>query len=549
MHVVSKFNLWFIFIITAVVYFVGMIVPVIMDVDAAQYASISREMLENGSYLIVKHRHMDYLDKPPLLFWLSSFSMKLFGINQFAYRLPTFLTTVLGAYSAFRLGRLMYNQNVGVIASILWVTNQAFFLTNHDVRTDTILANFMAFASWHLYAYSRDNKAINFFGAFTGVGLAMLSKGPIGMVALVLAFGPHWLYKRDWKSIFKWQWLVGLVIVGVILAPMTYGLYLQFGEEGVRFYYWTQSFGRITGENEWKNDSDPFFFWHTFLWSFIPWMVIASYAFLKKVAHLVTGRLKPDAEIITLSGFLLVMIAMSMSHYKLPHYIYVAWIFIVILTAEEIDNTLQNITKKYKWYLGFQIFICFCLWLVGIWFIGFVFPLNNVLVWLGMVAALGGAVFFLARDNTPFGKLIMPSLITIVGINFLLNAHLYPSLGEYQSGSKGAFYIQENNIPLNNMYQFGEHQMSFEFYNQKIIKKTDIDTIKSNMANGTVWLFAHENEKKILDKEKIKYNVVEKFKDFHITTLHIKFLRPSTRDKYLKYYYLIEVPKQENLGL
>ncbi|MEO0008670.1 MAG: hypothetical protein RJA20_2866, partial [Bacteroidota bacterium] len=44
----------------------------IMDVDAAQYASIALEMTQNGSWLQVMHRGADYLDKPPLLFWLSA---------------------------------------------------------------------------------------------------------------------------------------------------------------------------------------------------------------------------------------------------------------------------------------------------------------------------------------------------------------------------------------------------------------------------------------------------------------------------------------------
>ena len=61
----------------SLVHILGMIFIDIMEIDAAQYASISQEMLQTGDYLQVHHRHADYLDKPPLLFWLTSFSFKL----------------------------------------------------------------------------------------------------------------------------------------------------------------------------------------------------------------------------------------------------------------------------------------------------------------------------------------------------------------------------------------------------------------------------------------------------------------------------------------
>ena len=63
----------------------------IMRIDAAQYASISLEMLQNQSYLQVYDFQQDYLDKPPLLFWISSWSMGAIGICNFAYKIGAFL--------------------------------------------------------------------------------------------------------------------------------------------------------------------------------------------------------------------------------------------------------------------------------------------------------------------------------------------------------------------------------------------------------------------------------------------------------------------------
>ena len=78
-------NNWFWLILgILLVGIIGLDLPV-MDVDASQYASISMEMLQNVSWLEVQHRHADYLDKPPLLFWTAALSYLLFGINTWAY--------------------------------------------------------------------------------------------------------------------------------------------------------------------------------------------------------------------------------------------------------------------------------------------------------------------------------------------------------------------------------------------------------------------------------------------------------------------------------
>src|ERR1700744_5269641 len=92
-----------------IVFIIGLFIP-LMEVDAAQYASISREMLENRSYLQVYDIGHDYLDKPPMLFWLSALSMRVFGVHDWAYRLPSLFFSFLAVYSTYRLALLFYRK-------------------------------------------------------------------------------------------------------------------------------------------------------------------------------------------------------------------------------------------------------------------------------------------------------------------------------------------------------------------------------------------------------------------------------------------------------
>ena len=198
-----------------------------MPVDAAQYASISCEMLENGDFLQVKHKHQDYLDKPPLLFWLSTFSFYLFGVSDFAYRLPSFLFSIIGLFATYHLAKRLYNKNIALLSILILAHCQAWFLFNHDVRTDTLLAASVITAIWQLVAYIDTEKYKYLVGSSFFLALAMLAKGPIGLMLPVLALGSHFLLKRQWHIFVKWQWFLVFVLVMLFLLPMLLGLYQQ----------------------------------------------------------------------------------------------------------------------------------------------------------------------------------------------------------------------------------------------------------------------------------------------------------------------------------
>jgi 4-amino-4-deoxy-L-arabinose transferase-like glycosyltransferase len=85
----------FYIILCIVVYIIGSITVPLMEIDSVQYANISREMLLNKSFLQIFDQGKDYLDKPPLLFWVSALSMYIFGINDIAFRIPSILMAVL----------------------------------------------------------------------------------------------------------------------------------------------------------------------------------------------------------------------------------------------------------------------------------------------------------------------------------------------------------------------------------------------------------------------------------------------------------------------
>jgi len=534
---VFNITLLILFTITIIVNILGMSFIDVMDEDAAQYASISREMADTGNFLQVTHRGIDYLDKPPLLFWLSAIFFKFFGISHFAYRLPSFLLMILGVYSTFRLGKLLYNQKTGLIAALFFATNQSTFLILQDVRTDAILAALVIFSIWQLTEYLRNGGKWAFVLGFIGIGVGMLQKGPIALMIPLLALGADALYHRSWKSIFRWEWFFGLVIIFIVLIPMIWGLYQQHGMLGFRFYFWTQSFGRLTGENTWEDTTSYFFFVHTFMWSYLPWTILAIYALGRSFIDLFRRK---SAELITLGGFALAFIAFSMSQYKLPHYLYVVFPLISILTAHEIVKLMQADSPLVKNILfGLQIFVSVLLWAGAIMISIFVFPLQSVLLWIIIGVAFLAFIYYIVLGRTVFRQLILISAISVLAVNLLLDTHFYPNLLKYQSGSQMAHYVDENDIPLNQFYWFHEHSQAAEFYFEDILPDLDLN----NYDGAPVYVCTLPEWKDHLESNNFNVEVVKEFQQYHVTQLSLNFLNKDKRESTLDKVYLLKISK------
>ncbi len=556
----------------AIVYFAGMFLDV-MDVDTAQYALISREMAQSFNFLQVTERGNDYLDKPPLLFWFSALAYIIFGVSQFTYRVFPVISTILGVYSTYRLGKLYYGERAGILSGWFLASCQAYFLMNHDVRTDTMLTNCVIFALWQICEYRQNLKLAYIFGGFTGIAFAMLAKGPIGLMVPVLALGTDFILKREWKWFFRLEWLLGLAIVLLWLSPMMYGLYLQFdsqpnkvtnavkGASGLYFYFWKQSFGRITGENSWKDDSDAFFFVHTFLWTFLPWAFFFLPALWTALRDLFKQKfyLQKTQEGLTLGGFILPFLVLSTSHYKLPHYINILLPLASIQAGRYAVLLLDKAENKnfFNILLGFQNFTIVAIWSILGLLVGYCFPPNNiwqfgaiflVVLWLSLI------IFKYIKAENHVEKLILPSLLSIIGVNFMLNVYVYPVIFPYQTGKTVALFAQSKNISPKDIWVFvhGEdgaiYPHTLDFYSRNTIAGeaknwVEMQNIAKKITQNKKYLYIYADKKameQILESDFNK-EVVGKFQRFPVTQLTPMFLDPKTRHFELRDIYLIKV--------
>lgn len=191
------------------------------DSTEARYGEIARKMLETGNWVTPLHDYgVPFWAKPPLSTWLSALSMKWFGVNEFAVRLPGLLLSIgvlwlVGALAKKHSGPVVARAAVLVLASTLY-----FFLDAGTVMTDPSLLFCVTLAVvsfWRALSYQQKIWSYVFF---VSLGLGLLAKGPIAIVLVGLPLFFWVLIRNQWLNLWKsLPWFTGVLIALVIALP------------------------------------------------------------------------------------------------------------------------------------------------------------------------------------------------------------------------------------------------------------------------------------------------------------------------------------------
>jgi hypothetical protein len=379
----------------------------------------------------------------------------------------------------------------------------------------------------------------------------------------VFCFGTHFLLQRNYRQFFRWQYLVMLLIAGVLLIPMCIGLYEQYDlhpgkvidrltiHSGLRFFFWTQSFGRVTGESQWhENDSFSFLF-QNMLWSFLPWIIFFCIGVVQDIQKLFgyKGKLPADQEWISTGGFLVTYFALASSHYQLPHYIFVVFPLAAIITAKAFYRIFLAAAPPRGRRTLFVVHsvIFSLLWVALLLLLVLPFPSTGHRLLGGLALAAAGVwVYLLVRpkgaslNRGAHTRLLLLTVYTIVGVNFFLDLGFYPSLLDYQLGSVISSYIRERPISPDRLYPYKmDEERALDFYTDHLYRHTNDP---SALAPGS---YIMTNQKGLDSLEADPglaplFTPIYKSGYFHVSTLDLPFLNPATREKELTPVYILQ---------
>lgn len=537
-----------------ITYITGMFCIPLMDIDASQYASISREMLERNSYLQVFDLGKDYLDKPPMLFWLSAISMKVLGVYDWAYRLPSFFLLLAAIYATYRLTLLFYQKEIAQLSVMVLASSQAVFLMAHDVRTDTMLMGWVMLSIWQLAEWFKFNRWKNCILGFVFIACGMMTKGPIALMVPGFAFASHFIAQRNWKHFFRWEYLIGILIIAIMLIPMSIGLYQQYDlqpgklinnvpiKSGLRFYYWTQSFGRYTGENVYHEMSYFTFLFENMLWSFLPWIVFFLIGLFFSFKELILQKFKLTSkqEFFSTGGFVLTYCILAKSQAQLPHYIFVVFPLASIITARILYDLFFT-DKLIKWRKSFVIFhsIIFSLmWfvLIGLMWI----PFKEISFVVFVLSICGFIIFLWSLFFKKWGvsSIIHSAFFTITVVNIFLCSAFYPNLLKYQMGNDAAVFINSQKLNKNSISQYGvSNSNALHFYGKHVFN--NISNAKD--LNDNLIIITYKDSVAVINSLFPQGKIIHEGNQFAVSLLTAGFLNPSTRNAEITKYVIIDL--------
>ena len=199
----------------------------LFDWDEINFAESSREMLLTGDFFKVQVNYEPFQEKPPMFFWLQSLAMHFFGVSEFSARLPNAIFGILSLSILFSVGKHLKNELFGWIWALVYLCS---LLPHFYYKSGIIDPVFNLFIFLGIYFFIRwinalDGKKV-LFSCCSGlfIGLAIITKGPVGLLLMLLTVLVFWLIGR-FKSLIAFREFI------VFISALSFVSLFWFGYE------------------------------------------------------------------------------------------------------------------------------------------------------------------------------------------------------------------------------------------------------------------------------------------------------------------------------
>ncbi len=212
----------------------------LFDWDEINFAESAREMMVTGDYTKVQINYLPFPEKPPLFFWLQAVSMHLFGVNEFAARLPNAITGIITLLTLYMIGKKYYSSRFGLLWALCMLGS---FLPHLYFKSGIIdpVFNFFIFMGifFLIQLAAQGNKSTRMkYSVYSGIfiGLGTLTKGPVALLILLLCAAVYWICKsfrrfpafREWLLFFIAFFLVSGIWFAIDIWENGIGIFGQF---------------------------------------------------------------------------------------------------------------------------------------------------------------------------------------------------------------------------------------------------------------------------------------------------------------------------------
>ncbi len=386
--------------------------------DESRYAEIAREMLASGNFIVPHLNYVPYVEKPPLLYWLTALAMRWFGINEFAARFGNALAALAGVIMTFGFARRVFDARRAALAGAILATSALYAVMAQVLTTDMLLTALTTAAVFALYLDWREGGYWRWW-AYAAMALAVLTKGPVG-AALPIAIGTIFLWREGALrgAIGRYSVIPGALLIAAIAGP--WFIVMIFREPGYFDFYFIGEHLRRFFQPGYSHQEPIYYFAPILLGGLLPWTFVLPFISWRD--------LEPNpARRYCLIAAALIFAVFSLARAKLAPYILPAFPPLAVVIADGIVTTIGKGESRRFWWIG-PLLGCAALTAVAIALMAARFrapyPLmvRPALYAAGSVFALGGIVcggaFRLHRASLGFCALITTAAAAIIVIGY-----------------------------------------------------------------------------------------------------------------------------------
>jgi 4-amino-4-deoxy-L-arabinose transferase-like glycosyltransferase len=289
-----------------------------MEPDEARYSLIAAAMNESGNYITPHIKNVIYLEKPPLVSWVTAALFKVLGENDFSARLFAALCAWGCILLAYYVGRHFRDERTGLYAAAILTISCFHFILGHINILDMPLTFFICLSIWLGYlALKEQNKKYLFYLFYLTCALSFLTKGLIAIVFpfIILIIWLIWIGR--WREIRLLFSLPGILIFLIVVCPWLILAQIQ-NSDFLWFFFVREHFLRFTTKMHGK--TEPFYYYlPVILAGTIPWSVYLLKAWRNKFIREALSLANENKFLIVWLLFIFIFYTFSSS--KLPTYI------------------------------------------------------------------------------------------------------------------------------------------------------------------------------------------------------------------------------------
>jgi hypothetical protein len=286
--------------------------------DEPRYAQIAHEMAEDGNWILPRHNNRIYADKPPVFFWLIALSYAVSNdVNSFAARFPSALAGVLGVLLTYLIGRRLKSPRAGFISALVLATTVEYFWLGRRVNLDMTLTCFILGALFFFYKGYQDKAPRLYYLSYLFIGLATLTKGPVGFILPLLTIIIYGAVKKNRQGVKAIITHPGTILFFALIFAWLIPSAMVGGKEYLDEIIFKQIFGRVY--ESWSHKEPFYYYFLNFPALVIPWTLFLPSAFIYGFSR--TRRSQKEDVLLPMLWFITVFVFFTLCSGKRPLYL------------------------------------------------------------------------------------------------------------------------------------------------------------------------------------------------------------------------------------